>query len=95
MHPADLIDLGIRAGDVVRIESAHDFILAVAEPATDLRPGVVSMAHAHGGVPERDGDVRRIGANTGRLVDTERDFEPISGMSRQSAIPVRIRPAAG
>ena len=37
----------------------------------------------------------RIGANTGRLVDTERDFEPISGMSRQSAIPVRIIPAAG
>jgi anaerobic selenocysteine-containing dehydrogenase len=95
MHPADLAALGIGAGDVVRIESAHDFILAIAEPATDLRPGVVSMAHAHGGVPERDGDARRIGANTGRLVDTERDFEPISGMSRQSAIPVRIIPAAG
>jgi hypothetical protein len=49
------------------------------------------MSHAQGGVPERDADVRQIGSNTGRLVDTERDFEPISGMARQSAIPVRIR----
>jgi anaerobic selenocysteine-containing dehydrogenase len=92
LHPDDLAALGVKAGDVVRIESAHDFIYAVAEPATDLRPGVVSMAHAHGGAPERDGDVRQIGANTGRLVDTEKDFEPISGMARQSAIPVRILP---
>jgi anaerobic selenocysteine-containing dehydrogenase len=91
LHPDDLAALGVRAGDLVRIESAHDFIFAVAEPATDIRPGIVSMAHAHGGVPERDGDVRQIGANTGRLVDNERDFEPISGMARQSAIPVRIR----
>lgn len=30
--------------------------------------------------------------STNRLVSTERDFEPISGMPRQSAIPVNIRP---
>ena len=27
-----------------------------------------------------------------RLVSTERDFEPISGIPRQNAIPVSIRP---
>jgi anaerobic selenocysteine-containing dehydrogenase len=94
MHPDDLARLGVRAGDVVRIESAHDFIYAVAEPAADLRTGVVSMAHAHGDAPERDRAVRSIGSNTGRLVDTERDFEPLSGMARQSAIPVRVRALA-
>ena len=38
--------------------------------------------------------MRSIGSNTGRLVDTERDFEPLSGMGRQSAIPVRVRALA-
>ncbi len=91
MHPDDLGQLGVRPGDVVRIDSDHDFIYGVAEASADVRPGVVSMAHARGDVPARDGDVRRIGSTTGRLVSTERDFEPISGMARQSAIPVAVR----
>jgi len=35
--------------------------------------------------------VRTIGSTTGRLVTSERDFEPVSGMARQSAIPVNVR----
>jgi anaerobic selenocysteine-containing dehydrogenase len=91
MHPDDLTALGVRAGDVVRIDSAHDFIYGVAEETTDVRPGVVSMAHARGGEPERDADVRTIGSTTNRLVSIERDFEPSSGIPRQSAIPVNVR----
>ena len=56
-----------------------------------LGPGVISMAHARGDAPEREGDVRRIGSTTNRLVSTERNFEPISGMPRQSAFPVNVR----
>jgi anaerobic selenocysteine-containing dehydrogenase len=88
---ADLRALGIARGEVVRIESEHDFIYAVAEASDDVRPGAVSLAHARGGAAERDGDVRRIGCNTGRLVSCERDFEPVSGIPRQSAIPVNVR----
>jgi anaerobic selenocysteine-containing dehydrogenase len=91
MHPDDLAQLGVRPGDVVRIESDHDFIYGVAEATTDVQPGVVSMAHARGGEPERDGDVRTIGSTTNRLVSVARDFEPISGIPRQSAIPVNVR----
>jgi anaerobic selenocysteine-containing dehydrogenase len=91
MHPDDLARLGVRPGDVVRIDSDHDFIYGVAEATTDLLPGVVSMAHARGGEPERDGEVRTIGSTTNRLVSVERDFEPISGIPRQSAIPVNVR----
>src|SRR5262249_57210836 len=78
MHPDDLQRLGIRPGDVVRIDSDHDFIYGVAEEPTEVQPGVVSMAHARGGPPELDGQVRTIGSTTGRLVSTERDFEPIT-----------------
>jgi anaerobic selenocysteine-containing dehydrogenase len=91
MHPDDLIALGVRPGDVVRIDSEHDFIYGVAEATTDVRPGVVSMAHARGGEPERDTEVRTIGSTTNRLVSVACDFEPISGMPRQSAIPVSVR----
>jgi hypothetical protein len=56
-----------------------------------VRPGVVSMAHARGDLPELDGQVRTIGSSTARLVSVERDFEPISGIPRQSAIPVNVR----
>ena len=45
------------------------------------------MAHARGGLPELE-----VGSSTNRLVSTEHDFEPISGMPRQSAIPVIVRP---
>jgi len=50
------------------------------------------MAHARGGEPVRDGEVRTLGSTTGRLVSVERNFEPISGIPRQSAIPVNVRP---
>src|SRR4029453_6773210 len=81
MHPADLARIGVRPGDVVRIDSDHDFIYGVAEATTDVRPGVVSMAHARGGEPELDAQVRTIGSSTARLVSVERDFEPILGIS--------------
>jgi anaerobic selenocysteine-containing dehydrogenase len=92
MHPDDLARLGVRPGDVVRIDSDHDFIYGVAESTTDVLPGVVSMAHARGGEPERDAEVRTIGSTTNRLVSVEHDFEPVSGIPRQSAIPVNVRP---
>jgi anaerobic selenocysteine-containing dehydrogenase len=80
-------------GDLVEIASDQDRILGVVEPSDEVGPGVVSMAHCWGGAPDEDGRVREIGANTGRLVATDRDYDPITGMARQSAIPVNLRPA--
>ena len=88
MHPLDLQRLGLVSGAVVRIESEHAFIDAVAEASTDVPPGVISMAHARGGLP--DGD-EPAPSSTNCLVSSARDFEPISGMPRQSAIPVNVR----
>ena len=51
------------------------------------------MAHSWGDVPENDRDVRSIGGSTNRLVNNEEAYDPITGMARQSAIPVNIRPA--
>jgi anaerobic selenocysteine-containing dehydrogenase len=93
MHPADLEELGARSGDVVEIASAHASIYGVAEAADDVAPGVISMAHAWGDPGANPKEVREIGASTNALISNEVDFDPITGMARQSAIPVNVRRA--
>ena len=90
MNPEDLEALGLEPGSVVRIASDHAAILGVVEAAPELRRGVVSMSHAFGDAPDRDGDFLKIGSSTGRLVDAARDFDPYSGIPRMSGIPVAI-----
>jgi anaerobic selenocysteine-containing dehydrogenase len=93
MNPADLTELGVASGDLLEIASEHASILGVAQAAPDVPCGVVSMAHAWGDPAYDAKDVREIGSSTNALVSNERDFDPISGMARQSAIPVNVRPA--
>lgn len=93
LNPADLAALGVAPGALVEIESERAAIFGVAAAADDIPPGVVSMAHAWGDPEAAAKDVREVGASTNRLVDNARHFDPITGMARQSAIPVNIRPA--
>jgi anaerobic selenocysteine-containing dehydrogenase len=93
MNPADLEALGIADGALVEIESNHASILGVAAAAQDVPRGVVSMAHAWGDPALDPKEVRENGSSTNRLISAERDYDPISGMARQSAIPVDVRRA--
>lgn len=90
MNPADLAALGLESGDVVEIASAHARILGVAMSAADVREGVVSMAHAWGDPSADPKAVRDIGSSTNALVDDETDYCPVTGMGRQSGIPVNV-----
>jgi anaerobic selenocysteine-containing dehydrogenase len=91
MNASDLSQLGLDSGDLVVIESAAGSILAVAEATDELQAGVISMSHGFGDDRLSAEGVWSHGSNTGLLVSTERGFDPITGMARQSAIPVRIR----
>jgi hypothetical protein len=52
------------------------------------------MAHAWGAAPgQEDDDVEAYGTSTARLIDNTSEYDPISGMPRQSAILVNVRPA--
>ncbi len=93
MNPVDGAEWGIADGEVIEIESGRATILGVAAFTDDVPSGVISMAHSWGDVPETDQDVRSIGGSTNRLVNNEEAYDPITGMARQSAIPVNIRPA--
>jgi anaerobic selenocysteine-containing dehydrogenase len=93
MNPDEMRQLGIQSGHVVEIESSYGRIQAVAKAEADIPAGVVSMSHAWGNLPDTE-DVSadpRAGACTNRLVVSDRDFEPNTGMCRMSAIPVNIR----
>jgi anaerobic selenocysteine-containing dehydrogenase len=90
IHPDDLAALGIADGALICITSPVGTITGVAEAEPELRRGIVSMAHAWGDAGAGEGDVREIGASTNRLVKETVDYDPITGQSLQSAIPVRI-----
>jgi anaerobic selenocysteine-containing dehydrogenase len=91
LNASHLSSLGLNSGDLIVIESAAGSIPAVAESTDEVQPGVVSMSHCFGDDRLSREGVRSRGSNTGLLVATDRDFDPITGMARQSGIPIRIR----
>ena len=94
MHTDDVKALGLRDGDLVDIRSPRASIRGIVAVSDDLRPGVVSMAHAWGGTPADDASVREIGSPTGRLADL-RSYDAVTGIPCMSAIPVSVRRAEG
>jgi anaerobic selenocysteine-containing dehydrogenase len=91
IHPADLAELGFTSGDLVQMVSEDGTVPVIVEASTDMRRGVIAMAHAFGGDPQEEADVRSVGSNVSRLISTTHDYDPIAGMARQSAIPVRLQ----
>jgi anaerobic selenocysteine-containing dehydrogenase len=90
IHPEDMQALDISEGDLVRIATEHDSIPAIVEADDSLRRGVVAMAHAFGGLIDEDHRYKELGSNTGRLIRTDIDYDPITGMPRMGNIPVSI-----
>lgn len=91
LNPNDAAKEGVGADDIIAIDSEHGTILGVVQLAADLRPGVISMSHGFGDISLEDDKVRLIGSPTGRLISVDRAVDPISGIPRMSAVPVRIR----
>ncbi len=93
MHPDDLAQLGLSAGDLVSIRSEHDAVTGVVEADPDLRRGLVSMSHGFGANPDDEEDPRVDGANTNRLLRTDVEFDRVTGIPRMGALPVAVVPA--
>jgi anaerobic selenocysteine-containing dehydrogenase len=92
MHPCDLAGLNLIEGDLVKIRSPHGEIDCIVSADKDLKPGLLSMAHAYGGLPDDVG--REVtfqqGSNTSRLISVEDSYDRFSGIPRMSAVPVAI-----
>lgn len=91
MNPADLSDLGLEDGDLVRISSPTGVITGVVQASQTVKKTTISMSHAWGEV--KDQNVRRNGSPTNRLCTVESGFDRINGMAVQSAIPVSVEKA--
>jgi anaerobic selenocysteine-containing dehydrogenase len=94
VNPDDLLALGIKSGDWIKIISDTGEIPAIVEADASMRRGVVSMTHAWGGLPGET-IYERDGANTNLLISTDRDLDPINAMPRMTAIPINIVPVRG
>jgi anaerobic selenocysteine-containing dehydrogenase len=94
MNPTDLAALDLTPGDAVEIRSAYDAVVGIVETDADLRRGIVSMSHGFGGNPGEVEDPRVDGANTNRLLRTDVDYDPITGMPRMGALPVSVSAVA-
>jgi anaerobic selenocysteine-containing dehydrogenase len=90
LHPADLEDLGLKAGQMVEIRSAHGCVEGIVAADATLRRRVVSMTHAFGQNPGDDKNPARFGTNTNQLLTTTAEYDRITGMPRMGSVPVRI-----
>ena len=94
LHSTELARLGLSAGDVIRVRSAHGEITARLQVDDALRADVVSVVHGFGG-PLSAGPayVPGPGCSVTRLVGMD-ELDPITGLPRMSAIPVSIERSA-
>ncbi len=88
VHPDDLDELGLVAGDRVKIAGHSAGISAIVAADATMRRGVVSMTHCWGVLPNDDYD--EVGVSTSLLVSTDQGVEVINAMPTMSAIPVRL-----
>lgn len=90
LHPDDIAAHGLAPGDLAQVRSRHGAIEVVVEPDSDLRRGVLAIAHGFGRSPGEEDQPRRHGANVNRLTALDDDFDRYSGMPRMGAIPVSL-----
>jgi anaerobic selenocysteine-containing dehydrogenase len=95
LHPDELAARGMKAGDLAEIRSRHGSIEVIVEADSDLRAGVLAIAHGFGHKPGQPGDARRFGANVNRLTSLDDDYDRFSGIPRMGAIPVSLTPIHG
>ena len=97
LHPLDLTELGLMAGEDVRIESAHGAIVTRVDADDSMRRGVVWIPHGWGTLPDEQADYRKHGVSTNLLISTSANLDPINAMPVMTGVPVRIvaaRPAS-
>ena len=95
MHPDDMTDLGLRHDGRVEVTSASGRLVAAVAADPNLRRRVVAMTHGFGnaGVPGMRVAQRHPGVNVNVLTPSGAgSFDPISGMSQLTGIPVTLRP---
>jgi anaerobic selenocysteine-containing dehydrogenase len=93
LNPKDLADLGLKAGDRVRLSSETTTVEMIAQADETLRPGVVSVVHGYGDLPEQI-DFDKNGVSVNIFISTDANLQSINAMPRMTSVPVAISAAA-
>jgi len=80
LHPDDASDAGVLDGSPVVVRTGRGQLTGTAKIDPAIRRGVVSIPHGH------------HGSNVNRLTDKDK-IDPVTGMTRYSAVPVTVEPA--
>jgi anaerobic selenocysteine-containing dehydrogenase len=95
MNPDDAAKLGVKNGDTVQLATARATVSGTVEVASDVRRGVVSVAHGFPNSRSIDGKPGQAGTSTSALLNDEIEYDPISGLPVMSAVPVSVSVATG
>ncbi len=90
MNPEAMQSLGLNDGDRAVVDSGFGAIETIAEATDDLKKDVVALAFGWGD-PSDDRDIKEKGSNVQRLIPDDRNFDPVTGLALQTAIPVNVK----
>jgi anaerobic selenocysteine-containing dehydrogenase len=88
LHPLDMAELGLSAGQPVEIIGEDAVSQAIVEPDDHLRRGVLSMSHGYGTSEEQE--VEQRGTNVNELTAVDAVYDPYSGQPQMSNVPVQV-----
>jgi anaerobic selenocysteine-containing dehydrogenase len=89
LNPQDLADLGVAPGGLIRVCSETTAVDMIAEADETLRPGVLSVVHGFGVLPEEN-EYQRDGVSVNIFISTDANLQTINAMPRMTSIPVAI-----
>lgn len=98
MHPEDAKAAGLENGDLADVRSETGVVRLPVELLNELQPGSIAIPHGWGHQAAKGLSVASAttGVNVNVLAASGAEaVEPISGMSRLTAIPVDVTPAEG
>ncbi len=91
MHPDDARAMRFSEGESITVTSSHGSTVAELCLDRTMRTGVISMHHCFGTAPGvKAGQTAESEGNVAMLISNEQDCDAITGMARQSAIPVSL-----
>jgi anaerobic selenocysteine-containing dehydrogenase len=81
--------LGLDPGDRIAIESSHGRVEAIVHSSDQVAADVVALAFGWGDPMDPRG-VEAKGCNVQRLIRADEAYDAVTGLARQSAIPVDV-----
>jgi anaerobic selenocysteine-containing dehydrogenase len=92
MNPEAMRELELEEGDGVVVENANGRVEGIVEASRDLKGHTIAFAFGWGN-PRDPRPVSEQGSNVQALTSDDSNYDSVTGLALQSAIPVNVRRA--